>query len=119
MSLFKYIFRIKTIHQMIESEKTGPSEVFAYKLGVSRSVLMEHLREMREELNAPIKYCRKRETFYYQESFKLSIVISSGMDKIKGGNISSVNFSQSERTGLYPHNFEVQVNLYAEAEKRF
>ena len=109
MSLLKYIFRVKTIHQMIESEKTGSSEVFAYKLGVSRSVLMEHLREMREELNAPIHYCRKRETFYYEEPFMLSIIISSGMDKVKGGNISSINFSQSGSTGLYPYTFEVQV----------
>lgn len=75
MSLSKYIDRIKTIHSQIERENTGPSDVFASHVGISRSLLMEHLREMRETFGAKIDYCRKRRTFHYRMTFKLQIKI--------------------------------------------
>jgi hypothetical protein len=35
----------------------------------------EHLRELREELQAPIVYCRYKKSFYYSKSFNLEIRI--------------------------------------------
>ena len=85
MSLFKYIERAKAIHCLIEKENTGSSEEFARRVGISRSLLMEHLREMRETYNAPIDFCRARHSFYYKEPFSLTVHISAGMEKVKGG----------------------------------
>jgi hypothetical protein len=85
MSLFKYIERIKAIHRYIERENTGTSTEFARQLGISRSLLMEHLREMRETFNAPIDFCRARHSFYYKKPFSLTIEITTGMGNVKGG----------------------------------
>ena len=79
MSIFKYISRIDEIDRLIQIEKTGCSSSFAHRLGISRSLLMLHLRELREDFGAPICFCRKRQTFYYNASFsfKLDIVKKS------------------------------------------
>jgi len=121
MSFFKYLTRVETMHQMIQVEKTGPSQEFARRIGVSRSVLMDHIREMREELKAPIDYCRRRETFYYTKPFTFNIVISENLEKVKGGKNYTKNISESERTGLYSINFDhastIEI-LYEEAKNR-
>jgi hypothetical protein len=112
MSFFKYVIRVQTIHELIEKEQTGSSHEFAKKIGISRSVLMESLREMREDLGAPIDYCRRRETFYYSGPFTFSLVIASGLEKIKGGNNLPLIFFESDSTGLYSINFDyAKVNL--------
>ncbi|MCA6366412.1 MAG: hypothetical protein IM631_21415 [Cytophagales bacterium] len=95
MSLFKYIERIKTIHHLIEKESTGSSIEFAKNVGISRSLLMEHIKEMRETFHAPIEFCRIRQSFYYKESFLLNIEITSGMSKLKGGQNSFRVFLKS------------------------
>ena len=96
MSFFKYIERIKKIHSLIEKECTGSSKDFALKVGISRSLLMEHLKEMRETFNAPIQFCRIRNTFYSKQAFHLNIQITVGLDKLKGGeNCYSIFFAQS------------------------
>ena len=122
MSLFKYIDRTKAIHQLIESEKTGSSHEFANRIGISRSLLMEHLREMREDMKAPIDYSRKRETFYYKGKFKLSIIISAEIGSLKGGNNFLRSFFESSSAGLYSFSFGVQNLLFqntaADTEKR-
>jgi len=106
MSLFKYVIRLKIIHELIEKEQTGSSREFARKIGISRSVLMESLREMREDMGAPIGYCRRRETFYYNKPFTFDLIISFGMEKIKGGNNFLQNLFESGSTGLYSANFD-------------
>lgn len=109
MSLFKYIERVKAIHYHIETEGTGTSEEFADRLQISRSTLMDHLRELREVYNAPIAYCRRRRTFYYSEVFGLSITITTRLHTVKGGQFFSPNiFNPSESTGLYRNSFELQ-----------
>ena len=75
--VYKYIRRIELIHKLIEAEKTGISRDFAKKVGISRSLLMEHLRELRGDFNAPIEFCKKRQTFFYSKPFSIRIIISS------------------------------------------
>jgi hypothetical protein len=94
MSLFKYIERAKAIHDLIEKEKTGSSDEFAQKVGISRSLLMEHLHEMRETFDAPINFCRTRHSFYYKRPFSLTIQITTGLGNIKGGQ-NYLHFSES------------------------
>ena len=49
-----------------QDESNRNAQEFAMKIGVSRSTLMEHLKELRE-MGAPIGYCNFRETYYYTE----------------------------------------------------
>ena len=72
MSLLKYIERIKRMDDLIRRCATGNSTDFANKLGISRSVLMENLREMRE-LGACINYSHHKQSYYYEKQFKLII----------------------------------------------
>jgi len=75
MNFIKQIERIKRMHILISSEKTGTPFVFAKKLSLSRSQLYNEL-EMIKELDAPVKYCKKRESFYYESSFELILNFS-------------------------------------------
>lgn len=70
MNFIRQIKRITKMHKLIISEKTGTPEVFARKLSVSRSQLYNELDFIRE-LDAPVKYCKKRESFYYTSPFEL------------------------------------------------
>jgi hypothetical protein len=75
MNFVKQIERIKRMHKLISSEKTGTPVVFARKLSLSRSQLYNEL-EIIKELDAPLKYCKKRESFYYETSFELILNFS-------------------------------------------
>ncbi|AWK03789.1 hypothetical protein HYN56_05940 [Flavobacterium crocinum] len=70
MNFIKQIERIKKIHKLICGEKTGAPIAFAQKLHLSRSQLYNELETIKE-FDAPIKYCKKRETFYYETPFEL------------------------------------------------
>jgi len=95
MSFTKYIERLKRMDQLIRLKATGDAEAFADKLGISRSVLMENLREMRD-MGAGIEYCRYSRRYYYTNNCKLVMGfiyndISLSHDeqiRIKGGNIN-------------------------------
>lgn len=75
MNFIKQIERIRRMHKLICSEKTGTPSVFARKLCLSRSQLYNAL-DVIKELDAPLKYCKKRESFYYETSFELVLVFS-------------------------------------------
>ncbi|WP_244283572.1 hypothetical protein [Flavobacterium hercynium] len=62
--------RINTIHQLISAERTGSPTTFAKKIGLSRSQLYNML-DFIKELDAPVRYCKKRESFYYESSYEL------------------------------------------------
>jgi hypothetical protein len=91
MNFIKQIERIKKIHLLISSEKTGTPSVFARKLCLSRSQLYNEL-DMIKELDAPLKYCKKRESFYYETSFELildyslKIIVEDESRQIFGGS---------------------------------
>ena len=83
MSLLKFVDRLKRINDLIKRERTGPAEVFASKVGISRSRLMENLREMKE-LGASIEYCHIRKSYYYLNEFNL-IIGDTAKNKVIGG----------------------------------
>jgi hypothetical protein len=68
----RQIERIQKAHQLICSENTGKPEVFAFKLGVSRSQLYNDL-DFFKSFKAVIKYSKKTESFYYTQPFDLEI----------------------------------------------
>jgi hypothetical protein len=86
MSLFKYIDRIQAIHSIIEKQGTGLSSEFAARVGISRSLLMDHIKELRDTFGAPISFCRKRKTFFYTKPFTFQVKIFCECDKLRGGS---------------------------------
>ncbi|MFN7600517.1 MAG: hypothetical protein ACK5R0_03865 [Bacteroidota bacterium] len=103
MSLLKSIDRLKSIDTMIRRQATGTSDEFARKLGISRSMLMENLREMKD-LGACICFCAHRRTYFYTTDFGL-LIGNVSKNKIKGGGVlwsdlSMINiFTQSNGIG--------------------
>jgi hypothetical protein len=85
MSLLKYVERIKRIDYFLKKEHTGNSDEFAGKIGISRSMLMENLKEMKE-LGAKISYCHLRRSYFYEEEFGV-IIGRSSTSKLKGGRL--------------------------------
>jgi biotin operon repressor len=53
MSLLKYIDRLKRMDDLIRRKATGSPEEFSQKLNISRSQLLQDLKELKE-LGAPI-----------------------------------------------------------------
>lgn len=72
MSLLKSIERLKRMHNLITAEKTGTAGDFASKIGISRSMLMENIAEMRA-LGATIEFCPRRRSYCYASDFRLII----------------------------------------------
>jgi hypothetical protein len=91
MSLLKSIDRLKSIDTMIRRQATGTSDEFARKLGISRSMLMENLREMKD-LGASICFCPHRRTYFYTSEFGL-VIGNVSKQKIQGGGNFWSDFS--------------------------
>ena len=70
MNFEKLAERINKAHQLILTEKTGTPEEFAEKLKISRSHLYNLINKLKE-YDAPIKYSKKINGFYYSEPFDL------------------------------------------------
>lgn len=90
MNFLEQIERLNKANKLIESEKTGNPSEFAEKINCSRSqlyIIIDYLKSH----NAPIKYCKKRESFYYTNFYKffidiqLEIVEDEEIRKISGG----------------------------------
>ena len=75
MNFTKQIERIKKIHYLIRTEKTGTPTDFANTLHLSRRQLYNELDTIKN-LDALIKYCKKKESFYYGEPFDLELKYS-------------------------------------------
>ncbi|HEX2845866.1 MAG TPA: hypothetical protein VHN59_04920 [Chitinophagaceae bacterium] len=65
MSLLRYIRKMQQLDGFIKRKSTGNQLSFAEKTGMSKSMLNEYLKEMKE-LGFPIKYCRKRNSYFYE-----------------------------------------------------
>lgn len=72
MNLLTIYTRINRVHYLISLEETGTPERFAKKLQISRRQLYYDLKLLKD-LNAEIKYCRSKETFYYENPFEFKI----------------------------------------------
>ena len=105
MSFEKYIERFRHIDSLINKKATGDTKCLAKKLDLSRSTTLEYLKEMKE-LGFPIKYCKKRRSYYYEEEGKmvdhifLKEITNEELKKISGGKSFFQLFSESENTGL-------------------
>ena len=82
MSLLKYIDRLKRMDDLIRRKATGTPEEFSQKLNVSRSQLLQDLKELKE-LGAPVDFCRITQSYYYTRKCSMSLNFESS--NILGG----------------------------------
>jgi hypothetical protein len=87
MNFNKQPDRIQKMHRLIQAETTGCPEQFAQKLHLSRRQLYNELERLKE-LDAPIKYCKKKTSFYYTQDFDLELNYS--LKTIKGDEIRKI-----------------------------
>jgi len=66
MAILRYLAKMHYIDNLIRRKATGNQKEFARKLGISRSMLNEYIKEMKE-LGFPIGFSRKKNTYYYLE----------------------------------------------------
>jgi transcriptional antiterminator len=91
MNLQKQTVRINKAHQLILEEKTGTPKEFADKLHISRSQLYNVL-DLLKEYDAPVKYSKKINSFYYTKPFHLELkyslitMLDEEKREIPGGN---------------------------------
>lgn len=102
MSLMKYVKRLKRMDDLIRRKATGKAEEFARKLGVSRSQLLQDLKELREE-GAPIEFDTYQQTYYYSRDYILSPGFLVDGRYIRGGSVFHL-----DRILL----FELDCNIY-------
>ncbi len=97
MSLTRYLKKVRFIDYLICKKATGSQKELANHVGVSVSTINEYLNEMREA-GFPIRYCHKRQTYYYEKSGGMVKSLFSeeltkeDMKKISGGK-ATVCFS--------------------------
>ena len=72
MCLLKYIERLKRMDNLIYKKATGTPEEFSEKLGISKSMLMIHLKELKT-LGASVEYNSFRKTYFYSEGCRLKV----------------------------------------------
>lgn len=73
MNFIKNIESAERLHRLILEEKTGSPKALALKLGIPRNLLYLLIDELRD-LNMPVAYSRKFETFYYEPDVKLRLL---------------------------------------------
>lgn len=86
-----HLERMKKTNKLLKEEKTGTPEMFANQLNIGKRQLYNILDNLKI-IGASIKYCRKRETFFYEEDFDLQInysvkvIKNETMKNVFGGN---------------------------------
>ena len=71
MSLIRYIQKLQLLDKLISRKSTGNQISFCKKTNMSRSLLNNYIKEMKE-LGFPIEYDKKRQTYYYSEEGRLT-----------------------------------------------
>lgn len=87
----KDYLKLLILHEHIKNENTGRPCSLGSRMGVSRRTFFYMVDDLRE-MGASISYCRKRQTYYYEQDFELRIdykvtAICDGEARIiEGGN---------------------------------
>lgn len=72
MILIHTLERLKQINELIKNKSTGKPKEFSKKIGISESHLYRCINEIKE-MGAPVKFDRKRDTYYYDKSFEIKV----------------------------------------------
>ena len=76
MCMIKYVNRLERIDALVFMNATGTADQFAEKLGIRRSTLYQTLQELRF-LGVDIKYCCRRQSYYYANDRRIRIIIEA------------------------------------------
>ncbi len=76
MSLLKYVARVKRMDDLIRRKATGTPDEFAQRLGISKSMLMLNLMELKQ-LGAPVKFSHIEQTYYYENNGRFILQFES------------------------------------------
>jgi Mn-dependent DtxR family transcriptional regulator len=96
MTFIEKLKTVERVDQLIRLKATGTPDDLASKLNVTRSTVYEII-ECMKAMDAEIKYCKSRKSFYYETEKVLAIGFVE-KDKIKGGE--KINF------GIFENNFQ-------------
>lgn len=107
MSIIRHFKRVQYIDHMIKNKATGSLEEFARKNSLSKTTLSEILNEMKE-MGFPIKYDRKRNSYYYEENGQMikQLFLKFGevlpRDELKQSNINTTELCFSPNAIFEP-----------------
>lgn len=116
MSILKYVNRVVQMDSLIKRRATGSPAQFADKLGISRSTLMEHLKELKI-LGGNIDYDRDQQTYHYVKDccleikFRQNVLTPAHTEQIKGSGIFQNYFPQSRMAGLTSYSLATSMAL--------
>jgi hypothetical protein len=119
LSLYHYLNRIRRLDTLIRQKNTGSPRELASRLDISERWLFVLLDELRNELQCPIEYDRKRRSYYYAENGRVYIEFRSemGKDQLKRMSGGTANFvpicGKPGMTGnlhyLYPDLYQLKI----------
>jgi len=72
MGYLKYVNRLLYIDELIRKRSTGSPSQLANRLDISVRMVYEIIKELREDLQAPISYDHANGTYYYEREFRMS-----------------------------------------------
>ncbi|MCP4762132.1 MAG: hypothetical protein GY870_10135 [archaeon] len=113
MNFIKQIERIQRINKHIYNEKSGRPDEFARRMGISKRQLY-NIIEMLKDFDAPIRYDRNRETFFYDSDFNLDIrfsmrILTDQEDKSIFGGCFSKNLLPCNFISRNPNNLALTI----------
>lgn len=111
MSLLKYLERIKRIDALVRNKSTGTPDEFAEKLGISKSMLMVNLVDLKKA-GVPIEYSIMQRSYVYNIDYILSmdnLLNKKEVNSIKGG----VHYYSVSYTELITEQYKLNQNSFS------
>jgi transcriptional antiterminator len=91
MKTLQQLEKLKQIHKLIQGQNTGSPDELANKLRISRRQLYSII-EYLKEIEAPLSFSRKQNTYYYSSDFdlqvnvKVQVMVNQELKTIYGGH---------------------------------
>lgn len=68
--------RIRTIQKLIDlitQENTGNAKKISIQLGISERMVYKYILILKQDFNAPVVFCRKKNSYVYKEKGNLNL----------------------------------------------
>ncbi len=92
MNLIEKINLLERVHNLIRRKATGDPKSLAFRLQVSERTVFNIIKVMKE-MDAPIYFCRNKNSFCYERDVNFSIGFTSSAETIseaRGGSSSNL-----------------------------
>lgn len=109
MTFLEKISTIERVDQLIRLKATGAPNDLANRLGVSRRCLFNIIKVMKE-MEAPIKFCNSRQSYYYERECKLAFGFIENKKVLGGQNVKRIEINLSAK---YTHSIPLYLNQIA------